>query len=110
MQGAAEIFMYETIRFVFIQVVPKLSDKCRLNEITYLSGWDLNSNLLDGLGELVWLHGAIVVQIEVLESLHEDLLLGLGSSCLLRQLVLEFSLKTTETNGVTNEFKTVANF
>ena len=102
--------MHKSIGFLLEQVISKLSDKCRLNEITYLSGWDLNSNLLDGLGELVWLNGAIVVEIEVLESLHEDLLLGLGSSCLLRQLVLEFSLKTKETNGVTNEFKTVANF
>jgi len=38
-------------------------------ERTYLSGGDHDANLLDGLGELVGLDGAVVVQIKVLESL-----------------------------------------
>jgi len=32
-----------------------------MEEGTYLSGGDLDANLLDGLGKLVWLDGAIVV-------------------------------------------------
>ena len=50
---------------------------------TYLSGWDLNTNLLDGLRELIWLHDSIIVEVEVLERFEQDLLLGLGSACFL---------------------------
>lgn len=50
---------------------------------TYLSGWDLDTNLLDGFGELVWLHDTIIVEIEVFERLKQNLLLGLGSACFL---------------------------
>ena len=62
---------------------------------TYLSGWDLDADLLDGLGEFVWLDGSVVVEIEVFEGLHEDLLLGLGAASLLGQLVFQFSLETS---------------
>ena len=47
---------------------------------TYLSGWDLDTNLLDGFGELIWLNNAIIVKIEVLERFEQDLLLGLGTA------------------------------
>ncbi len=60
---------------------------------TYLLGGDLDANLLDGLGELIGLNGAVVVQVEVLEGLEEDLLFRLGASGLLGQLVLELSLE-----------------
>jgi len=39
---------------------------------TYLLGWDLDSNLLNGLLELIRLNGAVIVEVEVLESLLED--------------------------------------
>ena len=51
-------------------------DECE----TYLSGWDLDSNLLDGFCELIWLNNAIIVKIEVLERFEQDLLLGLGTA------------------------------
>ena len=62
---------------------------------TYVLGWDLDTNLLDGLRELIWLDGTILIEVEVLEGLLENLLLRLSSLGLLRQLVLEFSLETT---------------
>jgi hypothetical protein len=48
-----------------------------------LSGWNLDTNLLDGFGELVWLDDTIIVQVEVFERFQQDLLLGLGASCFL---------------------------
>ena len=65
---------------------------------TYSFCWNLNTNLLDGLGEFVWLDGAIVVQVEVLECLQENVLLRLCSSGLLSQLVFQFSLETVWRN------------
>ena len=44
----------------------------RYCSLTYLSGGDHDANLLDGLGELIRLHSAVVVQVEVLESLEEN--------------------------------------
>ena len=38
----------------------------------YLLGGNHDADLLDGLGELVGLDGAVVVEIEVLEGLHQD--------------------------------------
>ncbi len=46
---------------------------------TYLLGWDHDTNLLDGLGELIWLHGSVVVKIEVFEGSHKDGFLILNS-------------------------------
>lgn len=63
---------------------------------TYLLGGDHDTNLLNGLGEFIGLNSAGVVQIEVLERLDEDLLLGLNARCLLLQLVLQFSLETKQ--------------
>ena len=63
---------------------------------TYLFGWDLDSDLLDGLGELIRLDGSVVVQIKVLESLLKNGLFGLGALGLLSKFVFQFSL---ETNG-----------
>ena len=65
-----------------------------IEEGTYLSGWNLDTNLLDGFGELVWLHDTIIVEIEVFERLEQNLLLWLGSACFLWQLVFQFSLET----------------
>ena len=50
---------------------------------TYLLGGDHDTNLLDGFGELVWLHDTIIVEIKVFERLEQNLLLGLGSACFL---------------------------
>jgi len=61
--------------------------------VTYLFGWNLDSNLLDGLGELIGLNGAVVVEVEVLEGLLEDGLLGLGALGFFSELVLELSFK-----------------
>ena len=63
---------------------------------TYLLGGDHDTNLLNGLGEFIGLNSAGVVQIEVLERLDEDLLLGLNARCLLLQLVFQFSLETKQ--------------
>lgn len=43
---------------------------------TYLLGWDHDTNLLDGLGELIGFDGAVSVKVEVLERLLQHLLLG----------------------------------
>ena len=51
---------------------------------TYLFGWDLDTDLLDSLGELIRLNGSIVVEVEVLEGLLEDRLLGLSALGLFR--------------------------
>jgi len=45
-----------------------------------LSGWDLDADLLNGFGELIWLDNTIVVKIEVFERFQEHLLLGLGAA------------------------------
>lgn len=50
---------------------------------TYLLGWDLDSDLLDGLGEFIGFDGTVIIQIEVLECLLEDGLFGLSSLGLL---------------------------
>ncbi len=62
--------------------------------MAYLLGRDHNADLFDGLGELVGLHGAAVVEVEVLESAGEDLLLGLDAGRLLLKLVLQLLLET----------------
>jgi hypothetical protein len=60
---------------------------------TYLLGGDLNSDLFDGLGEFIGLNSAVVVEIEVLEGLLEDSLLGLCALGLFGEFVLEFALE-----------------
>ena len=60
---------------------------------TYLSGGDHDTDLLDSLGELIRLHSAVIVQIEVLEGLEEDSLLVGGSRGLLGKLLLQALLK-----------------
>jgi len=62
--------------------------------VTYLLGWNLDTDFLDSLGEFVWLHGAVVIQVKVLEGLHEHCLLGLSALGLLCQFVFQFSLET----------------
>jgi len=52
-------------------------------KLEILLSWDNNTNLLDGLGELLWLDGATVVQVEVLEGADEDGLLTLVAAGLL---------------------------
>lgn len=68
--------------------------------ITYLAGRDHDADLLDGLGELFSLHGAVVVQVEVLEALHEDGLIAHAAAGLLGELLeqLLFKTKTKVTN------------
>ena len=39
---------------------------------TYLLGWNLDTDLLNSLGEFIWLDGSVVVEVEVLECLLED--------------------------------------
>ena len=39
---------------------------------TYLLGRDLDSDLLDGFGKFVWLDGAVIVKVKVLEGLLHD--------------------------------------
>jgi hypothetical protein len=51
--------------------------------MTYFLGWDLDADLLDCLGELIWLDGSIVIKIKVLECLLEHRLFGLGTLGLL---------------------------
>ena len=60
---------------------------------TYLSGGDHDTDLLDSFGELIRLHSAVIVQIEVLEGLEEDSLLVGGSRGLLGKLLLQALLK-----------------
>ena len=62
---------------------------------TYLSGGDHDTDLLDSLGKLIRLHSAVVVQVEVLESLEEDGLLVGGARGLLRQLLLKRLFEAT---------------
>ena len=66
----------------------------KTGEKTYLLGWDHDTNLLDGLGELIWLHGTVIVQIEILEGLEKNGFLILDSSGLLGQLGLKGFLET----------------
>jgi len=66
---------------------------------TYLLGWDLNTNLLDCLCELIRFYGSVVVEVEVLEGLLEDCLLGLCALGFLGELVFEFSLETILTGS-----------
>ena len=63
---------------------------------TYLLGWNLDSDLLDGLGELIRLDGTVVIQIKVFESLLKNGLFRLGALGLLSKFVFQFSLETTE--------------
>ena len=60
----------------------------------YLAGGDHDADLLDGLGKLFGLDHSVVVQVEVLEGLEEDALLGLRAAGLLRQLLLKLFLET----------------
>ena len=71
--------------------------------LTYLSGWDHDTDLLNGLGELIRLNGSIVVEIEILEGLEEDgLFVGVTGS-FLGQLLLEGFLETVQTNEFVRE-------
>jgi hypothetical protein len=51
---------------------------------TYLLGWNLDTNFFNSFCELFWLNGSVIVEVEVLESLHENLLLRLSTLGLLR--------------------------
>ena len=66
--------------------------------------WYHDSNLLDGLCELIWLNGAVVVKIEVLEALKKNLFFAGDAGRLLRQLLLQSLLETigneSERDGV----------
>jgi len=53
--------------------------------VQVLSGGDHDSDLLDSLGELLRLDCSVVVQVEVLEALHEDRLFALDAACFLRK-------------------------
>ena len=63
-------------------------------EITYLLGWDHDSNLLASFGELIWLDSSIVIQIKVFEGFKKNGFLILNSVRLLRQFGLETLLET----------------
>jgi len=60
---------------------------------TYLFGGDHNTNLLNCLSELIGLNSAIIVQIKVLECLHENSLLVGGTRRLLGKFRLQSLLK-----------------
>ena len=47
--------------------------------MTYLSGWDHDSDLLASFGELIWLDGSVVIQIKVFEGLKKNGFLILSS-------------------------------
>ena len=64
-------------------------------DCTYLSGWDLDADLFDGLGEFLGLDSSVVVEVEVLECLFEDGLLGLRALGLFGELVLQFALEAS---------------
>ena len=68
----------------------------KVPEVTYLSCWDHDTNLLNGLGELIRLNSSVVVQIEVLESLKQNCLFVGVAGRLLGQLLLEALLKAAE--------------
>ena len=57
-------------------------------------GWDHDTNLLDSLGELIWLDSTVIVEIEILEGLEKNGFLILDSSGLLGQLGLKGFLET----------------
>jgi hypothetical protein len=44
----------------------------------------LDTNFFNSFCELFWLNGSVIVEVEVLESLHENLLLRLSTLGLLR--------------------------
>ena len=68
-----------------------------------MSGWDHDTDLLDGLGELIRLDSAVVVEIEILEGLEENgLFVGVTGS-FLGQLLLKGFLETVETNEFVRE-------
>jgi len=62
--------------------------------ITYLLGGDHDTDLLDGLGELIGLDGTGVVKIKELESLHENGLFAGVATGLLVKLVQKLFLET----------------
>ena len=64
--------------------------------ISYLSGWDHDSNLLDSLGKLLWLNGSVIVKIEILERFEKDGLLVLAAVSLLLKLGLKGLLETRD--------------
>lgn len=72
-----------------------------LQRETYVSSGDHNSDLLDGLGELLGLDGAVVVEVEVLEALEEHGFLGLAAARLLGELFDEFLLETKVSSTLT---------
>jgi hypothetical protein len=82
----SELLVLDTTRGVEIVDVEE--------SLKILLGGDHDTDLLNGLGEFIGLDSAGVVQVEILERLDEDLLLGSNARCLLLQLVLQFSLET----------------
>ena len=70
-----------------------------------MSGGDHDADLLDGLGKLVGLDGAVVVQVEVLESLEQNGFLVGVSRGLLGQLGLESLLEAAITEKVVSKFE-----
>jgi hypothetical protein len=55
-----------------------------MSKLTYALGGDHNADLFDCFAEFISLDGAVVVKVEVLESLHEDGLFALGATGFLR--------------------------
>ena len=47
-----------------------------LIHFTYLLGWYHDTDLLDGLGKLIWLNDTVSIKVKVLERFLEHLLLG----------------------------------
>jgi hypothetical protein len=42
---------------------------------TYLFSWDHDTDLLNGLGKLIWLNGSVVVKVEVFKRFFKYLFL-----------------------------------
>jgi len=61
--------------------------------LTYLFGWNHDTDLLNGLGELIGLDSSVSVQVEVLEGFLENLLLRGDAGRFLLKLVLQLFLK-----------------
>jgi hypothetical protein len=65
-------------------------------KISYLLGWNVDTDLLNGLGEFIWLDVTALVEVKEFECFHQNLLFALVSTGLLLQLSQQFSLKTTQ--------------
>ena len=64
-----------------------------------MSGRDQDSNLFTGLGELVGLNRAVVVQIKVLKVLEQNSFFILVATCFLGKLCLYALLEAANTNS-----------